>query len=144
MSSHIKSLVRIERTMTVEAAGAGSTWSGASSLNLTDELREVGRLVNVKVRMAEASDITATGLVCFLVEGTTLAAQPDDLNIFYESSSVNPTESATNADIQDDLWAEGACYVRSTTETLLFGCNFTASGAGDLVLAVEIIAEVWR
>lgn len=144
MSSHIKSLVRIEQTMTVVAAGAGSTWSGEYSLDLSDELREVGRLVNVKVRMTVPSNITATGLVCFLVEDTTLAAQPDDLNIFYESDSVNPTEHATNADIDDDMWPIGGCYVKPQGGTLLFGCNFTASGAGNLVLAVQIIAEVWR
>jgi hypothetical protein len=153
MASNIKGMVRIEFNVGVTAGGAGAVWATpVLASDLTAQLARLGfrgRLLTVKGRFRTESGATATNATFYLVSGATLAAAPDDLDVFYKSSVIAaPTESATTADLVDDLEPVGAAYVRDpdiagTAGDLAFGFTCTAGGAGLISWAISIIAEVW-
>ncbi len=142
--SHIRSLAEARFTLTT-AASSGAQWASVDTTSAQlGKMASRGRLVNVIARMDTSSATTQTNVTFYLAKGTTLIAVPDDLDIIYESDLIAaPAESATNADLKDDLWASGACYARELTESFIFGFSGTNGGAAAVVWDVRLVFEVW-
>lgn len=142
--SYIRSLAEARFTLTT-AAASGAQWASVDTTSLQlGKMASRGRLVNVIARMDETSGTTQTNVTFYLAKGTTLDAVPDDLDIVYESDLIAaPAESATVADLKDDLWASGACYARELTESFVFGFSGTNAGAAAVVWDVRLVFEVW-
>lgn len=142
--SYIRSLAEARFTLTT-AAASGAQWASVDTTSLQlGKMASRGRLVNVIARMDTTSGTTQTNVTFYLAKGTTLDAVPDDLDIVYESDLIAaPAESATVADLKDDLWASGACYARELTESFVFGFSGTNAGAAAVVWDVRLVFEVW-
>lgn len=142
--SYIRSLAEARFTLTT-AAASGAQWASVDTTSLQlGKMASRGRLVNVIARMDTTSGTTQTNVTFYLAKGTTLAAVPADEDIVYESDLIAaPAESATVADLKDDLWASGACYARELTESFVFGFSGTNAGAAAVVWDVRLVFEVW-